>query len=119
MFYNLPSWFVNWDKNKMIKVYGCSFMYLDSVGTVPIRSDKYNNQFISVHSNIIRDDSIFLSSYYEEPEMYHKYVQNSWVHQVKNKELYVGQYAWKSLNDTLEDDTVYDDYEQLLRTKSI
>jgi hypothetical protein len=62
--YKLPPWFVNWDKNKVIKVYGCSFAYLESKNKEPIPSQKYANQFISVHSNIVRDDTeILLSAY--------------------------------------------------------
>jgi hypothetical protein len=62
--YKLPAWFVNWDKNKVIKVYGCSFAYLESENKEPKPSQKYANQFISVHSNIVRDDTeILLSAY--------------------------------------------------------
>jgi hypothetical protein len=53
--YRLPPWFVNWSGKKLIKVYGCSFAYLESENKVPKPSEKYVNQFISVHSNIARD----------------------------------------------------------------
>jgi hypothetical protein len=62
--YVLPEWFVNWNKTKLIKVYGCSFAYLDSNNKVPIISSLYQNQFISVHSNIVRDDTQSLNSAY-------------------------------------------------------
>jgi hypothetical protein len=62
--YKLPEWFVNWNKNKIIKVYGCSFAYLDSVNRAPVISTLYQNQFISVHSNIVNDDVQHLNSVY-------------------------------------------------------
>jgi hypothetical protein len=60
--FTLPFWFTNWQKQKVIKVYGCSFAYLDILpGDLPLYvprpSIKYANQFISVHSNIVRDDT--------------------------------------------------------------
>jgi hypothetical protein len=62
--YKLPDWFVNWNKTKIIKVYGCSFAYLDSQDKVPMISTLYANQFISVHSNITHNDISFLGSAY-------------------------------------------------------
>jgi hypothetical protein len=63
--YNLPPWFVNWGGKKLIKVYGCSFAYLESHDEkIPVLSQKYANQFISVHSNIVRDDTEHLLPYY-------------------------------------------------------
>jgi hypothetical protein len=65
--YELPFWFRNWNKNKIVKVYGCSFAYLDSKqddfgNNHPFLSDKYQNQFISVHSNLAREDTSSLIS---------------------------------------------------------
>jgi hypothetical protein len=62
--YKLPDWFVNWNKTKIIKVYGCSFAYLDSQDKKPIISTLYANQFISVHSNIVQQDISSLPSLY-------------------------------------------------------
>jgi hypothetical protein len=62
--YHLPVWFVNWSGKKMIKVYGCAFAYLESENKIPKPSTKYANQFISVHSNIARDDTANLLSSY-------------------------------------------------------
>jgi hypothetical protein len=62
--YKLPDWFVNWNKTKIIKVYGCSFAYLDSQDKVPVISTLYANQFISVHSNIVQNDITSLQSLY-------------------------------------------------------
>jgi hypothetical protein len=62
--YKLPEWFTNWKKTKIIKVYGCSFAYLDSKNKVPTISTLYQKQFISVHSNIVKDDTTFLKSVY-------------------------------------------------------
>jgi hypothetical protein len=62
--YRLPAWFVNWGGKKLIKVYGCSFAYLESENKVPKPSQKYANQFISVHSNIARDGTESLLSAY-------------------------------------------------------
>jgi hypothetical protein len=53
--YSLPSWFTSWNKKKIIKIYGCSFAYLESENKNPKPSTKYSNQFITVHSNIARD----------------------------------------------------------------
>jgi hypothetical protein len=56
----LPSWFTTWTgegKKRIIKVYGCSFVYLESENKEPKISSKYANQFITVHSNIVRDDT--------------------------------------------------------------
>jgi hypothetical protein len=60
----LPFWFTNWDEKKIIKVYGCSFGYLESENKVSKPSTRYSNQFISVHSNITRDDTEHLPSFY-------------------------------------------------------
>jgi hypothetical protein len=62
--YALPFWFTNWDEQKVIKVNGCSFAYLESEDQVPKPSAKYSNQFISVHSNITRDDTEHLPIFY-------------------------------------------------------
>jgi hypothetical protein len=64
IFYNLPFWFTNWSGKKIIKVYGYSFVYLESENLVPKPSSIYANQFISVHSNIVRDDSVSLHGVY-------------------------------------------------------
>jgi hypothetical protein len=53
--YPLPHWFTSWKKRKIIKIYGCSWAYLDSEDLKPIPSTKYANQFVTVHSNIARD----------------------------------------------------------------
>jgi hypothetical protein len=50
MSFKLLSWFTDWNKNKIIKVYGCSFNFLESENKNPTLSSKYQNQFISVHS---------------------------------------------------------------------
>jgi hypothetical protein len=69
--FKLPEWFINWKGTKIIKVYGCSFIYLETADApqnntnVPKVSTKYSNQFISVHSNIVRDDSTPLHIHYE------------------------------------------------------
>jgi hypothetical protein len=60
----LPPWFSYWNCKKIIKIYGCSFAYLESEKKEPILSNKYAGQFISVHSNIVRDDSEYLPSTY-------------------------------------------------------
>jgi hypothetical protein len=62
--FKLSSWFTNWNKNKIVKVYGCSFAYLESKNKEPVLSTKYSNQFISVHSNITRDETILMNSVY-------------------------------------------------------
>jgi hypothetical protein len=41
MFFKLQSWFTNWNKNKIIKVYGCSFNYLESENKKPILNNIY------------------------------------------------------------------------------
>jgi hypothetical protein len=41
MSFKLPSWFTDWNKNKIIKVYGCSFNYLESENKNLILSSKY------------------------------------------------------------------------------
>jgi hypothetical protein len=64
--FKLPSWFKNWNGKKIIKVYGCSFRYLESENKEPILSSLYANQFLSVHSNIARDETEHLPSYYKE-----------------------------------------------------
>jgi hypothetical protein len=62
--FKLPSWFTNWGEDKIIKVYGCSFAYLESKNEEPVLSSKYSNQFISVHSNIAKDDTMLMNSVY-------------------------------------------------------
>ena len=66
MSFDLPLWFTNWNKNKIIKVYGCSFNYLESQNKKPILSTLYQNQFISVHSNIAHNDTVTLHSKYAD-----------------------------------------------------
>jgi hypothetical protein len=61
--FKLPSWFTDWNKIKIIKVYGCSFNYLESENKIPILGNKYQNQFISVHSNIAHDETTLKSTY--------------------------------------------------------
>jgi hypothetical protein len=74
LLFKLPYWFIHWPKTKIIKVYGCSFIFLESEppvegavteGYIPRVSSKYANQFISVHSNIVRDDTTPLHISYE------------------------------------------------------
>jgi hypothetical protein len=62
--FRLPAWFRDSNKNKLIKVYGCSFNYLDSENKKPILSTLYQNQFISVHYNIAHEDTNPLNSDY-------------------------------------------------------
>jgi hypothetical protein len=62
--------------NKIIKVYGCSFNYLESENKNPTPSSKYQNQFISVHSNIAHEDTIPLKSFYVEPEVSENYLSD-------------------------------------------
>jgi hypothetical protein len=65
--YILPAWFVNWvgkNKQRIIKVYGCSFGYLTSVELEPKISDKFTGQFITVHSNIAHNDTVSLREIY-------------------------------------------------------
>jgi hypothetical protein len=64
--YHLPKWFVDWPKTKIIKVYGCSFLYFETENKIPKLSEKYNRQFVSVHSNIVRDDSTVLRIQYSD-----------------------------------------------------
>jgi hypothetical protein len=66
MSFDLPLWFTNWNKNKIIKVYGCSWCYLESVNKKPILSNIYANQFISVYSNIAHNDTVILHSKYDD-----------------------------------------------------
>jgi hypothetical protein len=66
MEFKLPTWFTNWNKNKIVKVYGCSWCYLESENKKPILSNIYENQFISVHSNIAHNDTVTLNSKYED-----------------------------------------------------
>jgi hypothetical protein len=56
----LPSWFTTWSGKKIIKVYGCSFVYLRN----QLISNKYQYQFISVHSNIAVNDNTVLNCKY-------------------------------------------------------
>jgi hypothetical protein len=60
MSFDLPTWFTNWNKNKIIKVYGCSWCYLESENKNQICA----NQFISVHSNIAHNNTVTLNSKY-------------------------------------------------------
>jgi hypothetical protein len=76
MYFKLPSWFTDWNKNKIIKVYSCSFNYLESENKNPILSSKYRNQFISVHSNIAHEDTIPLKSFYLEPDVSECYLSD-------------------------------------------
>jgi hypothetical protein len=62
--YKLPSWFTTTNKNKIVKVYDCSFAYLESKNKEPVLSTKYSNQFISVHSNITRDETVLMNLVY-------------------------------------------------------
>jgi hypothetical protein len=68
IYFDLPHWFTTWSRKKYIKVYGCSFAYMESENKNPIQSQKYANQFITVHSNITRDNSEHLPSTYEDRE---------------------------------------------------
>jgi hypothetical protein len=69
LIFHLPKWFVDWPKIKIIKVYGCSFLYFETENKEPKLSDKYNRQFVSVHSNIVRDDvSVLQIQYSDIPE---------------------------------------------------
>ena len=72
--FKLPFWFTNWKGQKIIKVYGCSFAYLETENWVPKLSTKYANQFISVHSNIVANDTDHLDSDYinEKNLTFHK-----------------------------------------------
>jgi hypothetical protein len=67
--FSLPFWFTDWPGQKLIKVYGCSFAYLETETVdgkkVPKLSTKYANQFISVHSNITQDETEHLTSFYD------------------------------------------------------
>jgi hypothetical protein len=76
MCFKLPSWFTNWNKNKIIKVYGCSFNYLESENKNPVLSSRYQNQFISVHSNISHEDTIPLKSFYLETGVSENYLSD-------------------------------------------
>jgi hypothetical protein len=62
----LLSWFTNSNEKKIIKIYGCAFRYLESQNKEPILSSRYANQFISVHSNIARDETENLKTTYPE-----------------------------------------------------
>jgi hypothetical protein len=64
MSFKLPSCFTDGNKNKIVKVYGCSFNFLDSDNKNPTLSNRYQNQFISVHSNIAHEDTNPLNSDY-------------------------------------------------------
>jgi hypothetical protein len=66
MEFRLPTWFTNWNKNEIIKVYGCSWCYLESENKTPVLSSIYANQFISVHSNIAHNDTVTLNSKYTD-----------------------------------------------------
>jgi hypothetical protein len=62
--FKLQSWFTNWGENKIIKVYGCSFAYLENKNKEPVLSSKYSTQFISVYSNIAKDDIVLMNLVY-------------------------------------------------------
>jgi hypothetical protein len=62
----LPEWFIIWTGRKIIKVYGCSFAYLESDNKEPKISTRYANQFITVNSNIVRDDTTNMRTKYDE-----------------------------------------------------
>jgi hypothetical protein len=64
--YKLPAWFKNANGKKIIKVYGCSFRFLESEDKKPIPSDDYTNQILSVHSNIARDETEHMTSFYPQ-----------------------------------------------------
>jgi hypothetical protein len=64
--YELPAWFKNSNKRKIIKVYGCSFRFLESEDKKPIPSDYYTNHILSVHSNIARDETEHMASFYPQ-----------------------------------------------------
>jgi hypothetical protein len=64
--YKLSAWFKNSNGKKIIKVYGCSFRYLESEDKKPISSDLYTNQILSVHSNIARDETEHMASSYPQ-----------------------------------------------------
>jgi hypothetical protein len=73
IFFTLPFWFTSWQKQKVIKVYGCSFAYLDMLPSdqaifVPRPSSRYANLFISVHSNIVRDDTEHITGIIENED---------------------------------------------------
>jgi hypothetical protein len=76
MSFKLPSWFTNWNKNKIIKVYNCSFNYLESENKNPILSNRHQNQFVSVHSNIAYEDTIPLKSFYLETGVSENYLSD-------------------------------------------
>jgi hypothetical protein len=85
--YYLPAWFVNWNKKKIIKIYGCAFAYLESENKVPKPSSKYANKFISVHSNIVRNDTENLLSTYTEnkyPEYAESVINENYMMVVNN-----------------------------------
>jgi hypothetical protein len=66
MSYKIPTWFKSSNGRKVIKVYGCSFGFLESEDKKPIPSTRYANQILSIHSNIARDDTEHLTSFYPE-----------------------------------------------------
>jgi hypothetical protein len=66
LIYQLPFWFVNWPRKKIAKVNGCSFIYMESKNKKPKPSALYANQFITVYSNITRDDTEYLPASYED-----------------------------------------------------
>jgi hypothetical protein len=66
MHYRLPAWFRSSNGRKVIKVYGCSFRYLESESKKPIPSDRYADQILTVHSNIVRDEMEHMPSFYPE-----------------------------------------------------
>jgi hypothetical protein len=76
MSFKLPSWFTDWNKNKIVKVYCCNFNYLESENKNPTLSSKYQNQFISVHSNIAHEDAIPLKSFYVDPRANENYLSH-------------------------------------------
>jgi hypothetical protein len=64
--YNLPAWFTSSNRKKIIEVYGCACRYLESQNKELIPSSRYTNQFISVHSNIARDETENLKTTYPD-----------------------------------------------------
>jgi hypothetical protein len=50
----------------VIKVYGCPVRCLESEDEKPIPSDYYTNHILSVHSNIARDETVHMASFYPQ-----------------------------------------------------
>jgi hypothetical protein len=66
MSYKIPTRFKNSNGKKMIKVFGCSFGFLESEDKKLIPSTRYTNQILTVHSNIARDNTEHPPSFYPE-----------------------------------------------------